>query len=60
MQIYHGNTMEITLPNLKTAARHGDFGLGIYMSEDKTFARMQASILARREDLPFGGTDGEG
>ena len=54
MRIFHGNTMELKAPNLKLASRNGDFGPGIYMSEDKELARMQAGILARREDLLFG------
>lgn len=54
MQIYHSNTIEIAVPKLKTAATNGDFGTGIYMFEEKDHARLQAGILARREDLPFG------
>lgn len=54
MQIYYGNTMELMAPNLKTSARNGDFGLGVYMSEDKELAQIQANILASREDLPYG------
>ena len=54
MRIFHGNTMELAVPNLKLATRNGDFGPGVYMFEDKELARNQAGILARREDLLFG------
>jgi hypothetical protein len=54
MQIYHSNTIEITVPKLTTMSRNGDFGTGIYMFEEKEHARLQAGIIARREDLPFG------
>ena len=54
MQIYHGNTTEIAVPKLKTAARHGDFGSGFYMYEEKDQARLRAGLLARRESLPYG------
>ena len=35
MQIYYSNTTEIAVPKLKTSARNGDFGMGIYMYEEK-------------------------
>ena len=54
MQIYHSNTTEIAVPKLKTSARNGDFGSGIYMYEEKEQARLQAGLLARREALPYG------
>ena len=54
MQIYHSNTIEIAVPKLKTTARNGDFGSGIYMFVDKEEAQLRAGILARREELPFG------
>ena len=54
MQIYHSNTTEIAVPKLKTSARNGDFGKGIYMYEEKDQARLQAGLLARREALPYG------
>ncbi|MBR4901326.1 MAG: DUF3990 domain-containing protein [Victivallales bacterium] len=54
MQIYHCNTIEVAAPKLNTAARNGDFGLGVYMSENMDYARKQAVTLALRKELPFG------
>ena len=54
IQIYHCNTIEVATPKLNTVARNGDFGRGVYMSEDKDHARQQAVTLALRETLPFG------
>ena len=54
MQIYHCNTVEVAAPKLSTVARNGDFGLGVYMSENMDYARQQAVTLALREELPFG------
>ena len=54
MQIYHCNTIEVAAPKLNTVARNGDFGLGVYMSENMDYARKQAVTLALRKELPFG------
>ena len=54
MFIFHSNTIEVVTPKLNTIAQNGDFGMGVYMSENKTFAHTQASIIARREHLPYG------
>lgn len=54
MFIFHSNTIEVAVPKLNTIARNGDFGMGVYMSENMAYAQTQASDIARREHLPYG------